>query len=296
MGSAGMIGLAPWMQMGFDHVSSMNQTGRLPHALMIDGPGGWGEVELAAEIAMMLMERSGDPRTIAHPDFRWIEAENSVVKVDQIRNLIDFIQQTAHLGSLKVVVLEDAQKMNLNAANALLKILEEPPIGSHLILVTEAKDLMLPTVISRCQRVSIRKATREVVVRWLSEQDVAAEESEPLLIEYGGAPFHVLEAVRAERKSLWSALKTARDGKTSVSDVVDGLRNENIVEVLTRWARFLHRLAVEDRVGPDGLDFFDDLIDARRMARSNTGLNRSLQLERLMFKWRGLVILDRQKN
>ncbi|SUZ54623.1 uncharacterized protein METZ01_LOCUS7477 [marine metagenome] len=284
------------MQMGFDHVSSMNQTGRLPHALMIDGPGGWGEVELAAEIAMMLIERSGDPRTIAHPDFRWIEAENSVVKVDQIRNLIDFIQQTAHLGSLKVVVLEDAQKMNLNAANALLKILEEPPIGSHLILVTEAKDLMLPTVISRCQRVSIRKATREVVVRWLSEQDVAAEESEPLLIEYGGAPFHVLEAVRAERKSLWSALKTARDGKTSVSDVVDGLRNENIVEVLTRWARFLHRLAVEDRVGPDGLDFFDDLIDARRMARSNTGLNRSLQLERLMFKWRGLVILDRQKN
>ena len=291
-----MIGLAPWMQMGFDHVSSMNQTGRLPHALMIDGPGGWGEVELAAEIAMMLIERSGDPRTIAHPDFRWIEAENSVVKVDQIRNLIDFIQQTAHLGSLKVVVLEDAQKMNLNAANALLKILEEPPIGSHLILVTEAKDLMLPTVISRCQRVSIRKATREVVVRWLLEQDVAAEESEPLLIEYGGAPFHVLEAVRAERKSLWSALKTARDGKTSVSDVVDGLRNENIVEVLTRWARFLHRLAVEDRVGPDGLDFFDDLIDARRMARSNTGLNRSLQLERLMFKWRGLVILDRQKN
>ena len=291
-----MIGLAPWMQMGFDHVSSMNQTGRLPHALMIDGPGGWGEVELAAEIAMMLIERSGDPRTIAHPDFRWIEAENSVVKVDQIRNLIDFIQQTAHLGSLKVVVLEDAQKMNLNAANALLKILEEPPIGSHLILVTEAKDLMLPTVISRCQRVSIRKATREVVVRWLSEQDVAAEESEPLLIEYGGAPFHVLEAVRAERKSLWSALKTARDGKTSVSDVVDGLRNENIVEVLTRWARFLHRLAVEDRVGPDGLDFFDDLIDARRMARSNTGLNRSLQLERLMFRWRGLVILDRQKN
>ena len=291
-----MIGLAPWMQMGFDHVSSMNQTGRLPHALMIDGPGGWGEVELAAEIAMMLIERSGDPRTIAHPDFRWIEAENSVVKVDQIRNLIDFIQQTAHLGSMKVVVLEDAQKMNLNAANALLKILEEPPIGSHLILVTEAKDLMLPTVISRCQRVSVRKATREVVVRWLSEQDVAAEESEPLLIEYGGAPFHVLEAVRAERKSLWSALKTARDGKTSVSDVVDGLRNENIVEVLTRWARFLHRLAVEDRVGPDGLDFFDDLIDARRMARSNTGLNRSLQLERLMFKWRGLVILDRQKN
>jgi len=291
-----MIGLAPWMQMGFDHVSSMNQTGRLPHALMIDGPGGWGEVELAAEIAMMLIERSGDPRSIAHPDFRWIEAENNVVKVDQIRNLIDFIQQTAHLGSLKVVVLEDAQKMNLNAANALLKILEEPPIGSHLILVTEAKDLMLPTVISRCQRVSIRKATREVVVRWLSEQDVAAEESEPLLIEYGGAPFHVLEAVRAERKSLWSALKTARDGKTSVSDVVDGLRNENIVEVLTRWARFLHRLAVEDRVGSDGLDFFDDLIDARRMARSNTGLNRSLQLERLMFKWRGLVILDRQKN
>ena len=296
MGAVELIGLAPWIQPEFDRVSSLNKTGRLPHALLIDGPGGWGEAQLAAEIAMMLIERSGDPRTIAHPDFRWIEAENGVIKVDQIRNLIDFVQQTAHMGSLKVVVLEDAQKMNLNAGNALLKILEEPPIGSHLILVTEAKDVMLPTVISRCQRVSIRKATRAVVVRWLSEQDLAVEEFEPLLIDYGGAPFHVLEAVREERKSLWSVLKTVRDRKTSVSDVVDGLRNENLVEVLNRWARFLHRLVVEDRVGPEGADFFDDLIDVKRMARSNTGLNRSLQLERLMFKWRELVILDRREN
>jgi hypothetical protein len=55
-------------------------------------------------------------------------------------------------------------------------------------------------------------------------------------------------------------------------------------------------LVVEDRVGSEGVDFFDDLIDTRRMALSNSGLNRPLQLERLMFKWRELVIRDRQKN
>jgi len=291
-----LSGLAPWMQLGFDYVSSLNTTGRLPHALLIDGPGGCGEAQLAGEIALMLIDRSGDPRTIAHPDFRWIEAENGAIKVDRIRSLIDFMQQTAQAGALKVVVLEDAQKMNLNAGNALLKILEEPPLGSHLILVTEAKSVMLPTVISRCQRVSIRRPTREVVVRWLSEQHVTAEEVEPLLIEYGRAPFHVLEAIHAERKSLWPALKAARDRRNSVSDVVDSLRNEDLVEILARWARFLHRLVVEDRVGSGGVDFFDDLIDTRRMALSNSGLNRPLQLERLMFKWRELVIRDRQKN
>ena len=62
------------MQPGFDYVSSLKTTGRLPHALLIDGPGGCGEAQLAGEIALMLIDRSGDPRAIAHPDFRWIEA------------------------------------------------------------------------------------------------------------------------------------------------------------------------------------------------------------------------------
>ena len=244
----------------------------------------------------MLIDRRGDPRTIAHPDFRWIEAENGAIKVDQIRSLIDFMQQTAQVGSVKVVILEDAQQMNPNAGNALLKILEEPPLGSHLILVTQAKDMLLPTIISRCQRVSIRIPPREIVTNWLLEQDATADAFGPLLIEYGGAPFHVLEAIHAERKSLWAALKTARDGRTSVSDVVDSLRNEDLVDVLARWARFLHRLVVEDRVGAEGVDFFDELVEMRRMAMSNSGLNRPLQLERLMFKWCKLVIRERQTN
>ena len=130
---------------------------------------------------------------------------------------------------------------------------------------------------------------------WLVDLGASADEIEPVLIEYAGAPFHILEAIRAERKSLWLTLKSARDGHNSVSDAVDNLRNEELVDVLARWTRFLHRLVVEDRVGREGVDFFDDLIETRRMALSNTGLNRPLQLERLMFKWRELVIRDRRK-
>ena len=290
-----MTGLAPWTQQVFDHVSSLSAGDRLPHALLIDGPGGWGEAQLAGQIALTLIDRGGDPHTVAHPDFRWIEGEKGTIKVDQIRSLIDFMQQTAQAGSLKVAVVDDAQQMNPSAGNALLKILEEPPPGSHLILVTDARDAMLPTVISRCQRVSVQRATREIVVSWLVEQGASADEIEPLLIEYAGAPFHILEAIQAERKSLWPTLKSARDGQNGVSDAVDNLRNEDLVDVLARWARFLHRLVVEDRVGREGVDFFGDLIETWRMALSNTGLNRPLQLERLMFKWRQLVIRDRRK-
>ena len=177
-----MTGLAPWTQQVFDHVGSLSAGDRLPHALLIDGPGGWGEAQLAGQIALMLIDRGGDPRTVAHPDFRWIEGEKGTIKVDQIRSLIDFMQQTAQAGSLKVAVVDDAQQMNPSAGNALLKILEEPPPGSHLILVTDARDAMLPTVISRCQRVSVQRATREIVASWLVEQGASADEIEPLLI------------------------------------------------------------------------------------------------------------------
>ena len=58
-----MSGLAPWTQQVFDHVGSLNAGDRLPHALLIDGPGGWGEAQLAGQIALSLIARGGDPRT-----------------------------------------------------------------------------------------------------------------------------------------------------------------------------------------------------------------------------------------
>ena len=89
-----MSGLAPWTQKVFERVSSLNADDRLPHALLIDGPGGWGEAQLAGQIALTLIDRSSDPRTTAHPDFRWIEPEKGTIKVDQIRSPVSYTHLT----------------------------------------------------------------------------------------------------------------------------------------------------------------------------------------------------------
>lgn len=92
-----------------------------------------------------------------HPDIIWIEPESKsrVIKIEQIRDLNVFINQTSYEGGWKAAILLDADRLNENAANAFLKTLEEPPQRCLLLLVTESAQRLIPTILSRCQRVHI---------------------------------------------------------------------------------------------------------------------------------------------
>jgi hypothetical protein len=89
-----------------------------------------------------------------HPDLHYfISEEKTSIKVDDIRSITHLLAQSSHQGSYKMVVIAPAEAMSVSAQNALLKILEEPPPHSLLILLTQYYGLLLPTVRSRCQRV-----------------------------------------------------------------------------------------------------------------------------------------------
>ncbi|PLP58883.1 DNA polymerase III subunit delta' [Mesorhizobium loti] len=154
------------------------KAGKLPHALMLCGPAGIGKATFAFHLAYHLLKHPNGklaPETIAVPDpasglFRQIamgahpsvlhltrpmndrtKAFKSVVTVDEIRKVGQFLSMTSHDGGYRVVIVDPADDMNTNAANALLKNLEEPPARTVFILVVHAPGSLLPTIRSRCQ-------------------------------------------------------------------------------------------------------------------------------------------------
>ena len=163
-------------------------SGRMPHAWLFAGPRGIGKATLAYRFARWLLAEGeggaggdlfGDaPRDLAldpeHPVFRRVASgghrdlmsvERGVnpktgkprteIVVEEVRPVRGFLRMTAAEGSWRVVIVDGAEDMNLTAANALLKVLEEPPPATVLILVCHAPGSLLPTIRSRCCRLAL---------------------------------------------------------------------------------------------------------------------------------------------
>lgn len=158
------------------------RSGKLPHALIFAGPVGIGKATLAFHLAHHLLKHPAfetAPDMFAVPDpasplFRQIatgahpgvlhltrplndktKSFKTVVTVDEIRKVNRFLSLTSHDGSYRVVIVDPADDMNTNAANALLKNLEEPPSRTLFILIVHAPGSLLPTIRSRCQMVRL---------------------------------------------------------------------------------------------------------------------------------------------
>ena len=262
---------------------------RLPHALLIQGPGGWGEERVANAIALDLMGLApeGTAREIAHPDLRWIVPDSGIIRIDEIRRLIDFLMQTPQTAGRKIAVIEEADRMNVFAANALLKSLEEPPAESFVALATGAPERLPLTVRSRCQRVVVRPGSSEDVLAWLVESGVEAAVAQAFMVEYGSAPYAILAAAQAGQQPLWPVLAEAVRSSAGANDLAQANREEPLSHVVERWLRVVHWLVRQWPLASAGpaLDFAEELLKVRQAALLNTGLNRSMQLQRLALLW-----------
>jgi len=149
-----------------------------------------------------------------HPDFRLIQPEDSdesgeegaeeaqtrstgrksgrgPIRVDQIRALTDFVYVGSHRHGHRVVIISPAESMNLAAANSLLKILEEPPIGVYFILVSSSWRRLIATLRSRCRVVSFGRPELPLAFDWLTRQGVG--KAADILRLVGGAPLLAME-------------------------------------------------------------------------------------------------------
>ena len=286
------MSLPPWLQAPSRKFERMMMSGRTPHAVLVHGPGGWGEEMLAARCALTLLELDpeSNARTLAHPDLRWVDPDGQTVKIDQVRNVGEFMYQTARGGVAKVAVLNRADRMTVNAANALLKTLEEPSSGGFLILVTDAPDRLSATVRSRCQRIPVFPADEAQVLAWLVQQGFDSDRARAHATELGGAPYRVLEALERGDEPIRGVLDAVASGERPSLAAAEAWRDEDLVDLTGRWVRIVHGMA-RDAGDPRALVAFADHLTALRMAAlTNSGLGRQLQLERLLFAWASLPV------
>ncbi|CAA0096728.1 DNA polymerase III subunit delta' [BD1-7 clade bacterium] len=183
----------PWLQQSWEHLHGLRQQGKLPHGMLIAGDRGLGKAELAQGLASVLLCREQENAEFAcgqckgcqlqqagtHPDIMRIglEEKSKQIKVDQVRKVVDFINKTSQQNGNKVVLIKPAEALNINAANALLKCLEEPTKDSFLLLVSHAPGRLLPTIRSRCQVVAVPKPKHAEAKAWL-QAHVAAIDSD----------------------------------------------------------------------------------------------------------------------
>ncbi len=206
---------------------------RPAQALLIAGPTGVGKLALAHAWARALLCETPQPDGDAcgtcqachwfdagtHPDFRVLglqEKENkdgervlaNEIDVEQARATVAFVQVSTYRAGRRVVLVDAATALNLAAANALLKVLEEPPLNTTFVLVGGQARRLLPTIRSRCVRLDIGLPSRAAALEWLHGQGVA--EAETLLTLAGGAPLAVASWQHGDalqqRRSLLDAL------------------------------------------------------------------------------------------
>jgi DNA polymerase-3 subunit delta' len=160
-------------------------TGKLSHAYLFYGIDGSGMKETAIALVEALFCNGTDGcgecpscRKIArlsHPDLHLVEPDGAFIKIDQIRELQKGLSYRPFEAPKKACIIENAEKMNLSAANAFLKTLEEPPGEALLILTTTHVDAVLPTILSRCQQLRFPSLATETIASLLRENGAAEE-------------------------------------------------------------------------------------------------------------------------
>ncbi len=194
-----------------DRLSSVLRKGTVPHAFLFTGTDGTGKTTAATMFAMAancrrLTAGTGDTfgnrllfaarctcrscnriREELHPDIHRITPSGTFIRIDRIRELGHALSMKPYEARVRVVIIEQSQAMNPEAANALLKMLEEPPVRTVLILTAAEPSELLPTIRSRCQTIRFSPLSRPVLAALLAERhDIPAEEAAILAALSGG--------------------------------------------------------------------------------------------------------------
>ena len=144
------------------------QNGQLAHALLLQGAPHGAALRFTEQLLGLIFNNHSQIKTRTHPDVIWMEPQSKSrqIVIDEILDLIRQFSQTSFAGGWKAGVILCADRMTDQAANALLKTLEEPSAKTLLILVTDEPQALLPTISSRCQRIALADEDDEISRHW----------------------------------------------------------------------------------------------------------------------------------
>ena len=226
--------LLPWHESTWQYLVGQRNIGKLPHALLIKGMSGVGKSVLAKNLALLLLcqkslnklEPCGECGACIllqadnHPDLILIQPEEpgKTIKIDQIREVIAELNNTSHQGGMKIVIIESAELLNIAAANALLKTLEEPAANTFIILISAYPMLLPATIRSRCQILSIKTPEYSVARDWL-QKEAQDLDVELILSLAENAPLKALSFIHNDflqkRQEFFDSLYALGEGRMS---------------------------------------------------------------------------------
>ena len=289
-------------------------SGRLHHAYLFAGPDGVGKGLAAMALAQALLctaprddgDGCGTCKGCAriadrhHPDLHVVERLphatrkgelEKTIKIAQVRELQRDLSFKAFEGDRRVVVLREAERMTANTANALLKTLEEPRAGTHFVLVSASPHLLLPTIISRCQRVRFAPLPRAVVARHLAEKADLEPADADLLAALAegsiGKGLALAESPILEHRAAFLAQVDDPDGLHRVPELIElaeklARETEELplyFHLLRTWYRDV--LMVQTGMGPEVLVHRDLFEQARARAATVSPRAVMARLERV---------------
>ncbi len=248
-----------WRKLYTSSYSQNGEVNHFPHALLLAGISGIGKKDLALYLAKALLCQSPQKNSktsqiepcssdsvdstsvcrscqlfnsVNHPDFNHITTpeDKKVIPVDVIRELIEWSVLSSQFDGKKIILIEPAEAMNANAANSLLKTLEEPVSNAIIILVTNKKQALLPTIRSRCQTIDMALPDTEYAIPWLKQAGL--HNSQLLLSLASGAPLLALELANSDqlnaRNMIFNHLiAIANDGADPVSRAEELFKKTN---------------------------------------------------------------------
>lgn len=326
--------LFPWHSHQKMQLISRLNAGKVPHAYLFSGLEGLGKKNVANFLAAYLLCEQASARDEpcwqckqcklmegdSHPDFKRLEPEDgsASIKVDQVRQLVDFFAKSSQQGGQKIAVVSPAEALNNNAANALLKTLEEPSRDSVIILVSHQPGMLLPTIRSRCQVVEFSKPSLDMSLKWLESNSLG--ESGEHLYTNDDLKDALSLAYFSPLKAL-NYLKTGaqKEYQLMLDELGSYLKNETLSSTLaTRWnddiahlrlawmARWLELILkiklntqndetllsdkmftyLSEKAGHNELfDLYNNCLSQYRLFLGTTNPNKVLALESLLHKW-----------
>ncbi len=235
---------APWLSTALLRFEARIARGQTPQALLVHGPAGIGRRHFALTLTSRLLDCAWQPSLevpadqlegVPHPDY-WnvgLEDESRVIKIDQIRELIQALSLTSHGSGRKVGLIWPAELMNHNAANTLLKTLEEPPAATTVILIADTPARLPATILSRCERIRLSPPPPGTALAWLASRHPDRSACERALAFSSGAPLMAM-ALLGDDKDPGVARLLGELGD-ELQQVID--RKATPIAVAHRWAK-----------------------------------------------------------
>lgn len=324
-----------WLSAPWERLRQSLAENRLPHALLVTGEQGVGKRFFADQFAALLVCERPDMTTGArcgqckqceltaagtHPDVRCYSPEKSrMIRIDQIRSLSAFAVASPQVARRKIALIDRADQLNINSANALLKTLEEPVADLVLILLQESGRPILPTIRSRCQTQPVATPCADQASQWLQAQleqmnleaPPTADQCRRALGLAANAPRLALAYLTGEfmnqRNEAFEQFRQFMKGQISVGEAARPFKTlglEASLWLFEGWAGDLARLgaggSARDKEASDMLAFLarnnpawraHELIDMIHESRSAGVYNVSPEMEagRLLIAWQKLM-------